>query len=258
VKVQVELEDNQGLVSLVPVTVNITDKNFPPTMSDVTFSVKELSAKGTQVGTLTVQDRDAGQVHSFELVECNANDAIGCGIQGALDLFKLTKTGDHTGVVTVETDALDYEEKSGGATVYSFGALIKDDGKGQIAAQACVGKVCRTPIVTINIENVNELPDFGTTQNLDCEQSPDCCLARTQHSADVILACTPENVPENVPVASLQATDFDNVDSHTFSQGPSNSLVVSTPVFACRLPCNTVCTHIIFALISNITYTGDE
>ncbi|HET6425430.1 MAG TPA: cadherin domain-containing protein, partial [Planctomycetaceae bacterium] len=114
------------------ITVNITDVNESPMMSDQTFTIPENAATGTVVGTIIATDVDRNQTLAFTLLNSAVPGAF------ALDTA--------TGQVTVANGALlDFETRSS----IELGVLATDSGSPALATVA--------PI-TINITNVNEAP----------------------------------------------------------------------------------------------------
>lgn len=114
------------------VTVNITDTNESPTMSDQTFAVSENAANGTVVGTVIAADVDQGQSLTYRI--------LASPVPGAFAI------NPATGQITVANGALlDFESR----TSIELGVQADDNGTPVLGTVA--------PI-TINITNMNEAP----------------------------------------------------------------------------------------------------
>src|SRR5690606_29324727 len=93
----IDVTDSGMLTDSGTVTITVTDVNDTPDLDDEAFSVDENSPVGTEVGTLSFTDRDAGQTHTFSITGGNTDGT-----------FFLNPT---TGVLSV-AGALDYETLS--------------------------------------------------------------------------------------------------------------------------------------------------
>lgn len=113
------------------ITINVIDQpDVPPTMGDQPFSIAENSAAGATVGTLTYDDPDTNDSHTFTITSGPAPFVIGA-----------------LGKITVAAGAqLNFEAQS----VYDLTVEIEDEGGNTDAAN-----------VTINITNVNEAPTIA-------------------------------------------------------------------------------------------------
>ncbi len=58
------------------ITINLTNVNEAPVVDPATFTVNENSPNGTIVGTVTFTDQDAGQSHTFSILEGNTGGAF--------------------------------------------------------------------------------------------------------------------------------------------------------------------------------------
>ena len=58
------------------ITVNLNDVNEAPIVDPATFPVVENSANGTSVGTVTFNDQDSGQTHTFEITAGDPDGAF--------------------------------------------------------------------------------------------------------------------------------------------------------------------------------------
>lgn len=65
-----------GLTDTAVITINLSNVNDPPVVSDATFVVPENSAVDTAVGTVAVSDPDVGSTHSFVISSGNPNGAF--------------------------------------------------------------------------------------------------------------------------------------------------------------------------------------
>ena len=117
-----------GLSSAATITINITDINEPPTISDQAFSLAEDAAKGAIVGTVAASDPE-GDTLSYSIAEGNDNNVF------AID--------SSSGQITV-SGTLDYEATSS----YSLTVQVSEDD----AASSSTAEI------TINITDINEAP----------------------------------------------------------------------------------------------------
>ncbi|MBL0135869.1 MAG: cadherin domain-containing protein [Chitinophagaceae bacterium] len=130
----VKVQDNAtiSLSSQATITVNLTNINEPPSISNQSFSLQENSANGTIVGTVVASDPDAGQTLSYYILSGNTNTA-----------FAINST---TGKITVSnSSALNFESTPS----FALTVKVQDNGTGLLSSQA---------IITINLLNVNEAP----------------------------------------------------------------------------------------------------
>ncbi len=126
----VQVEDAGHLTDTATVTVNLTNVNEAPTVSDAVFSLPENSGDGTVVGTVTATDPDAGDTLTYTITAGNTNGAF--AINGS------------TGQITVANSAvLDYE------TTPSFVLTVQVEDAGHLTDTAAV---------TVTLTNVNESP----------------------------------------------------------------------------------------------------
>ncbi len=113
------------------ITINLSDVNELPVITNQTFTLPENSLNGSIVGTVFATDSDAGDNLSFSII--TGND---------LNTFAISSTG----VITVaDSNQLDFE------TISTFNLTVKvtDDG---------IGHLNDTGVITINLSGVNELP----------------------------------------------------------------------------------------------------
>lgn len=61
------------------VRITLTDVNEAPVLDDVTLHLSELAEAGTVVGTLVVKEPDAGQIHTFAILDGNTGDTFAVG-----------------------------------------------------------------------------------------------------------------------------------------------------------------------------------
>lgn len=132
-KIRVTDTDNPAPVesTTATITINVTDQpDVPPTMGDQPFTIAENSAAGATVGTLTYNDPDTNDSHTFTITSGPAPFVI-----------------DGIGKITVAAGAqLNFEAQP----QYNLTVQIKDEGGNTDAAN-----------VTISVTNVNEAPTVG-------------------------------------------------------------------------------------------------
>jgi hypothetical protein len=144
--VQVTDDGTPALSGTATVTINLNNFNDPPVVNPATFSLPENSANGTNVGTVTFGDTDAGQAHTFAITGGNTGGA-----------FAINSS---SGAITVvNSAAVDFET----APVFSLTVQVTDNGTPALSG---------TTTITINLTNVNETPLVNpATFSLD-ENSP--------------------------------------------------------------------------------------
>jgi VCBS repeat-containing protein len=140
--VQVTDNGTPVLSGTATVTINVNNLNDPPVVNAATLSVNEGSPAGTTVGTVTFVDTDAGQTHTFAILEANVPFAIDAS----------------TGVITA-AGTLDYETLSS----YTLTVQVTDNGTPTQSG---------TATITINILNINEAPVANPATFAVNENSP--------------------------------------------------------------------------------------
>ncbi len=122
-----------GLNDTAAITINLTDGNDAPNITNQTFQIAENSANGTSVGTVPATDPNAGNTVTFAITGGNTNNAF------AIDAI--------TGQITVASAAaLNFEATP------SFSLIV--------SATDNVG-LSRTATITVNVQNVNEAPTLN-------------------------------------------------------------------------------------------------
>lgn len=125
------------------VTVNLTNVNEAPQVSDASFSVDEFSSNGTSIGSLPFTDPDAGESHTIVIRSGNTDGA-----------FAISNTGL---ITVVNSAAVDYNENP------SFSLLIDVTDSGALTDSGTV---------TIMVADLNDTPDLNDeTYSVD-ENSP--------------------------------------------------------------------------------------
>ena len=123
------------------VTVNVTQANRAPVISNQTFSVMSNASNGTTVGTVIASDPDTGQTLTYAITAGNTGNA-----------FSIVAS---TGVLKVNNAAA--------LTVSSFALTVKvtDNGSPSLNASATV---------TVNVTQANQAPVI-TNQTFDLQQT---------------------------------------------------------------------------------------
>ncbi|WP_413936955.1 beta strand repeat-containing protein, partial [Nitrospira sp. BLG_1] len=131
--VTVRVTDNAGLTYDETFTINLTNSNEMPTnISLSSNTVSENAANGTVVGTASTTDPDAGDTHTYSLLDS-------AGGRFTIDA--------NTGQITVaDGTLLDYES----ATSHTIMVRTTD-----------AGGLTHDQTLTINLTNVNEAPTFS-------------------------------------------------------------------------------------------------
>ena len=121
-----------NLSSQATITITLLNVNEPPVISNQTFSVVQLAANGTQVGTVVAIDPDAGQLLSFSITSGNTSTTFGIN--------------SSTGIITVTNSAaLVYLTNP----FYYLNVRVTDNGTGSLYSNATI---------TINVLNSNQPP----------------------------------------------------------------------------------------------------
>jgi len=159
--VQVQDDGVGNLTNQATITVNLTDINEVPEISDQSFVLDENTATGQQVGTIAAIDPDNGQSLTYSIVSGNINNAF--------------QIGSATGVLWVSNEsAIDYETNP----VFNLTVQVQDNGQGNLTDQA---------IVTINLNDINEVPNIFN-QSFVVEQS-----IGNGELVGVVIASDPDN-----------------------------------------------------------------
>ena len=156
----IEVQDNGpgNLTDDATITVSLTDVNQVPEILAQSFSIEENSGNGEFVGTVIATDPDAGQTLTYSIISGNTNDAF------AID----SQSGD----LTVSNSAmLDYET----TPVFILTVQVQDDGVGNLTAQAAI---------TVNLTDVNEVPDIQNQSFTIIENSANGTLLGTVTATD--------------------------------------------------------------------------
>lgn len=138
----IEVQDTGGLTDTASVTVNLSDVNEAPTAGDSSFGLDENSISGTNVGTVSASDPDAGDTLDYTITGGNTGGAF------AID--------NATGLITVaDSSALDFEA----TPTFVLDVEVQD-----------MGGLADTASVTVNLSDVNEVPtannaSFGIDEN---------------------------------------------------------------------------------------------
>ncbi len=159
----VRVQDNgQGnLYTQATVTVNLTNVNENPNISNQTFSIAENSLNGQQAGVVVATDPDAGQTLTYSIISGNTGNAFAINANtGALSINNST--------------ALNYE------VITSFGLTVRaqDNGQGNLYSQATV---------TVNLTDVNENPNISNQTFWVPENSPN------GYQVGIVIANDPDN-----------------------------------------------------------------
>lgn len=126
------------LATVAPITIQITDVNERPTLTDRNFTVAENAAAGTIVGTFPASDVDVGQSITYAITSS-------APISGA---FAINST---TGQITVvDGSGLNFEAIS--AVVLTI--TVTDNGNPALSSSA---------LATITLTNINEAPVVSNT-----------------------------------------------------------------------------------------------
>ena len=170
-------------------------ENSPPEFDDgaaTTLSVGENALPGSAVGgPITASDSDSGDMLVYSLSGADA---------------ALFSVGASTGQITVGAGtALDYESPadSDGDNEYELTVQVTDGWDGEGSADASVDD---TISVTITVTNVNELPQFGSS---DVEREVDENTPGGTNIGDPIVASDPESNTLTYSLAGVDAASFD-------------------------------------------------
>ena len=124
-EVPVRAEDDVGREDTQTITVTVMDVNEAPIIAAKTFSVTENAAAGTEVGTVTATDEDAGDNLTFAITSGNVNNAFAINAR--------------SGEITV-AGTIDHET----TPAYILTVQVSD------------GDLSATAAVTVKVTNVND------------------------------------------------------------------------------------------------------
>ncbi len=145
--VKVQDDGQVSLFTQSTVTVNLTDVNENPMVSNQTFSIPENTPDGQQIGVVLASDPDAGQTLAYSITSGNSNNAF------EINAF--------SGAITVNNSlALNYEA----IPIFSLTVKVQDNGQGNLFTEATV---------SVNLTDVNEKPDILSQAFVLIEESPE-------------------------------------------------------------------------------------
>ncbi|MGB3404406.1 MAG: cadherin domain-containing protein [Microcoleaceae cyanobacterium] len=171
------------------ITVSITDANDAPEIEDQTLTLAEDATNGSSVGTVTVNDADGDNL--IYSITAGNNDGI----------FEID---ENTGEITLaDSSQIDFE------TTESYDLTVKvDDGEYQASAT-----------VTVDITDVNEVPEFTSTAPVNATQD-------AAYSYNIVVADPDagDNLNITAPALPDWLTLTDNGDgTATLSGTPGNA-----------------------------------
>jgi len=161
-KVRVTDNGSPSLSDEATITVNLTDGNDPPAVTDATYSLLEHSPVGTVVGTVVAADANPSNVTlTYAIVAGNTND-----------VFAINSS---TGQLTVaKQNELDYETVTGHS--YSLTIRVTDNGSPALSGEGTI---------TVNLTDGNDPPTVpGNTFTL-AEHSAVGTVVGTVTASDV-------------------------------------------------------------------------
>lgn len=140
-----------GLTTTVPFTINLNDVNEAPELAAATFDISQFSGNELAIGTIPFTDEDAGQTHTYTILDDGDNDGA---------IFSIDAT---TGELTVLDETL---LSANGETTYTFDVEVTDDGDTPLAGTALItintfGN--NPPVIVSEIFSVDENTSDGTT-----------------------------------------------------------------------------------------------
>ena len=164
--IKVQDSGTPALSNQATLTVNLTDVNEAPVISNQSFNVNENSANGTTVGTVIATDQDVAQTKTFSIISGNTNGA-----------FTINSTN---GLVSITNSAaLNFENTPSFALVVK----VQDNGTGILFSQATITislvDVNETPVITNQSFSVNENSANGTTVGTIVASDPDAGQTKT-------------------------------------------------------------------------------
>lgn len=146
---------NQALSDTALVTINLTDVNEAPVVTNQSFDVAENSAPGTVVGTVSASDEDAGAVLTYAITDGNDQS-----------LFVIDAS---TGAISVAEGAvLDYEASA----------------QHELTISVSDGQLGATATATVHVADVNEAPTISDAAFALEENSPGGTPVGTVSAAD--------------------------------------------------------------------------
>ncbi len=140
------------------ITVNLNNVNEAPVMDDQTFTIAENTANTTAVDTVVVTEQDTADTLTYSVTGGTGSTA-----------FALNTS---SGVITVaDVGQLDYET----TTTFALSLQVADDGTGTLTDSATI---------TVNVSNVNEIPDISPQTFTINENSPNTTVVDTVAATD--------------------------------------------------------------------------
>jgi uncharacterized protein YqfB (UPF0267 family) len=193
-------DDGTGTLSgTATITINLSDVNEQPVMTDQSFSISENTGNGISVGTVTAIDPDVADNLSFSITA--GND---------LNAFEINST---TGAITVaDSSQLDFDTNP----IFNLTVQVSDDG---------IGNLNDTATVTINLGDFNNNPVindqlFALSENTSNGSAVATVVATDTDLADnlsfLITAGNDSNVfAINSTTGAISVTDSSQLDFET-------------------------------------------
>jgi len=161
------------------ITINLSDVNETPVISDATFTLDENTQNGTVVGQVLLNDPDAEQTHTFSIPTGNTGGA-----------FAISNTGS---ITVANASALDYEAR----TSFTLDVSVLDNGSPSLSDSA---------VVTVNLNDINEAP-VVTGESYDT----------IGNTSLIVAASTTETAPHIFVNGNLLSNDSDPDAGDTFT-----------------------------------------
>jgi hypothetical protein len=152
--VTVSVQDNGSgnLTSFATITIDLSDVNEPPVMSNQTFTITENSPSGTEIGQLIASDPDNGQIIKFSVVSGNDNQVFNLD-----ELTGILSVSDSTYLVYALNPS------------FTLTVIVQDNGSDSLSTLAVVTinllQTSSIQIIYIDPTNVNDPAKDGSIEH---------------------------------------------------------------------------------------------
>jgi len=181
--------ENQAVISVSPLDVNQV-----PNITNQSFSIEENSPVGQEVGQVIASDPDIGQTLTYSIISGNTDNTF--------------LIGSTSGILSVANSTiLNYEENQ----AFDLIVQVQDDGVGTLTNQASV---------TVNLTDINEVPEINDQTYVIDENSSDGVQVGTVIATDPdngqtlaysIIAGNTDNAFQLDPVSGMMAVATSSV-----------------------------------------------
>lgn len=201
----VKVQDNGtgNLSSQATITVSLLNVNEPPVVNNQIFSIPELTANGTLVGTIVATDPDAGQTKTFAITSGNISSA-----------FSINST---TGAVSVAVSSvLNFLVNP----IFNLNVRVTDNGTGNLFDDATITinltqSTNQPPVIVNQSFQVNENLSNGTSVGIVVASDPNVgqALSYSIMSGNTNSAFAISATSGNLTIANSAAVNYEVLTS---------------------------------------------